>query len=197
MKVPKDFKLIGFTGTMGSGKDTAALHCIEQHNMIRLSFATPLKQACMKMFGFSHDQMHDTILKETIDTRWNKSPREVLQWMGTDVMREQFGPDFFVKRMEIEINNCVLDKIFLNKYDGIVITDVRFDNEAALIRGLGGSIVHIRRSQQNKSSTKRVKQHTEHVSESGISHNFLDQNIVNDGTLGKLFSQVDTLLTKL
>lgn len=38
--------------------------------------------------------MHDQNLKENKIERLNASPREILQWLGTDIIREEFNKKF-------------------------------------------------------------------------------------------------------
>ena len=89
-------KIIGLTGVAGAGKDSAALAIKESEPTTDIfPFAGPLKEACKILFNFSHEQLHDPIIKEVHDKRWNKTPREILQWLGTDVLRTHINQDFF------------------------------------------------------------------------------------------------------
>ena len=63
-----------------------------------------------------------------------RSPRQILQWWG-DYRRAQ-DRKYFVDATTLAIVDCL---------DDVVITDVRFPNEAALVRQLGGQLWQIRR----------------------------------------------------
>jgi len=54
----------------------------------------------------------------------------------------------------------------------IVIDDVRFDNEAEFIRDMGGTILEVKR-------TKLDENNDTHISEAGLSENFIHGTINN------------------
>ena len=131
--------IIGFMGKAGAGKTTAA-QAAERFviNSVIKSFATPLKQAVKKLFLFSDEQVFGTYeQKAAIDPRWGVTPREVLQKIGTDCIREMLCKDFWVRRMEAEIE--ALDNAV------VIIDDVRFVDEAQMILDRGGVLIAIRR----------------------------------------------------
>lgn len=158
----KTKQIIGLTGLAGSGKDSTANIFKEDTNVQILSFAHPLKDVCELLFDLEKEQLNDNKLKEIKDKRWGKSPRELMQWFGTDIIRN-FDPDFFVKKMENTIINSH-KKI-------VIITDVRFENEFNLIKKLGGIVIEIKRPEQKNIET------CNHISENGISNP--DYTIIN------------------
>ena len=142
--------LIGLTGRKHSGKDTCLKNlsnCDCEFEIVNYSFALPLKAQLKDLFDLTDDQLNDPILKEEVDKRYDKSPRELMQWFGTDCMRKQIDDNFWIKKFirfyEKEISNS---KMGTSKDKVIIVTDVRFNNEATVIRELGGSIVKIQRS---------------------------------------------------
>lgn len=159
--------IIGLTGKAGSGKDTVASF-LDKKNTDVFAFADPLKHACKILFNFTEEQLYDPYMKEQIDIRWNKSPREIFQWLGTDVIRKHIKEDFFIINMKNKIENS--DK-------NIIITDVRFDNEAEFIKSIGGIIVKINRP------NSKTTDHCDHLTEKGINEKFIDYIIINDGNL--------------
>ncbi len=159
-------KIIGITGIAGSGKDTFANTIKESEpNTDVFAFAGPLKEACKILFNFSHNQLHHPIVKEEIDERWERSPRQILQWLGTDILRTHINEDFFVLNMKQRIDS--------SKADYILISDVRFDNEAEFIRSLGGKIIKI--IGEGSETTK----HSGHITEKGISFHLIDAIVAN------------------
>jgi hypothetical protein len=169
-------KIIGLTGRAGAGKDTAA--SLFEDEAVMLSFAKPLKEAVQILFNFTYDQLYDPIKKEEIDVRWGKSPRQILQYIGTNVLRENINKDIFIINMEERIKEAMkLSK----KY--IFITDVRFDNEACLIKALGGHVLEIVRD-----TTSTI--HTDHPTEQGISDFLVDARIYNDGSIEDLRNKI-------
>ena len=167
--------LIGFTAKAGSGKDTCALILKEKLEDVEIfSFAQPLKEACRLLFGFSDEQLYDPKIKEQVDSTWGKSPRQIFQWLGTDILRDHIDKNFFVKLMTKRIQNST------KKF--VIIPDVRFDNEAALVKELGGIVIKIERP--NAETTI----HSEHATEQGI--NQFDELIINDGSLEVLVEKL-------
>ena len=70
-----------------------------------------------------------------------QSPRQILRWWGTEYRRAQ-DESYWLKKMQARID-------WANQQDmppnTIVITDVRFKNEAELVRKMGGQIWRIDR----------------------------------------------------
>jgi hypothetical protein len=81
-------------------------------------------------------QMEDRVEKEMLDSRYGLSPRQIMQLFATEFCRNMINRDFWVNRMEDDIKS--------SPFSRIVITDVRFPNEANLIRTYG-TLVHINR----------------------------------------------------
>ena len=132
--------IIGFMGLAGAGKTTAAcaLQAACTGNAAIHSFASPLKEAVKHLCLFSDEQVYgDLDAKSLIDPRWGFSPRQAMQMIGTDCVRKMLCEDFWVRRMRLAVEQ--------SKADVIIIDDVRFGDEADLIKGLGGHVVMIKR----------------------------------------------------
>ena len=71
--------IIGLVGKKGSGKDTMADFLVENYHFKQYAYAEPLKKLCQDLFCLTDAQVNCHALKETIDERWNKSPRQILQ----------------------------------------------------------------------------------------------------------------------
>lgn len=181
-------KIIGFSGKAGSGKDTSAdiiknMYQLDlRYKVYRLSFSKVLKRAVKILFNLTEQQLYDRVLKEKLDARYNYSPRYILQYIGTDVIRQHFGQDFFVNRLSEEIDDIMRrhEKAMFKKNVLIMITDVRFDNEAEMILRSGGIVVDITRD------TEQTTDNRNHVSENGISRNLVSYTIFNNNTLSDL-----------
>lgn len=141
-------KLIGIMGLKGSGKDTVAkMLPISWH---RMAFADTLKDITSILFGWDRGMLEGSSessreWREKVSTYWSKelgikdfTPRMALQLLGTDVFREHFHQDIWVK---------VLKNRIINTNSDVVITDVRFLNEANMIKELGGNIVQVIRGE--------------------------------------------------
>ena len=141
--------LIGFSGTKGSCKDYFADYLVNNKLFIKLSFASPLKEITKILFNLSDEDVKDPIKKELINPKFNASPRELMQWLGTDIMREEFNKKFNYSG-SIWIDN-VKDKIktLLDNNKDVVIDDVRFQNEVDMIHSLGGIVINLRNDLDN------------------------------------------------
>lgn len=144
--------IIGITGKAGSGKTTAA-NVLADRGFKKLSFATPLKEIA-KAFGCSGEE----------DDR----NRELYQKLGTDVGR-WYDKDIWVKKMAQRILDIEEASIAYQDQTMIVIDDVRFDNEAMLIKKLDGFVIELKGSGYYKSGSL-----ASHASEGGISESLID-----------------------
>ena len=170
-----DPALIGFAGKARSGKDTAGKYLVDEYQFLRYSFAQPLKDAAKIMFHLTDEQVEQ---KENVIEPWGKSPRELYQLLGTDVARS------------IDVNVWVKGaEIFKQENTGrsIVITDVRFSNEAYWIRNNGGVVIFL------ESKTRGIHEHTGHSSENGLTGEDVDLIIENDGTINALHEKLEEL----
>jgi len=172
--------IIGFHGCKGVGKDTAAQFLIDTYDFNKVAFADPLKEAVAALFDMTKEQV-DT-LKENNDVKvaimtevkgslhagniisW----RGFLQRFGTEMGRETFHRDFWVDLWE--------DHLYKNSMheDDIVVTDVRFKNEAEKIQHLGGVVVRITRPGHEPDG---------HKSEEPLPTIMIDAEIHNNSTL--------------
>lgn len=173
--------IIGFTGKKQAGKSTAAAFLVDQ-GYVKHSFADPLRDMAnvlLTALGFSEaDIKHYYDHKENPILGINTSMRYLLQTLGTEWGRSHVDPDLWVK-----CEQARLEKMFPE--ERIVYDDVRFENEAALIRSYGGLIVHIWRPGWR---------HDEHASESGIAVAKGDIRIDNCSNLGLLLDEVLSLV---
>jgi len=110
------------------------------------------------------------------DIFYTVSPRQMLQWVGTECVRDVVGDNFWVEQAPTS---------------AVVIPDVRFENEADFCR-LNGVMVHVSRPNQE------VIAESGHISESGIMPDpIVDKYITNDSTIDTLRNSVDQLLVDL
>ena len=105
--------------------------------------------------------------------------REILQRIGTDAMRNGFHPDVWVKIAELNLQRIVDDGDFF------IISDIRFENEAELVKRLGGIVVNIERDTCTNST---------HASEQALPKNVIDYDVINNGTLDDLQSCADRII---
>lgn len=186
-KIPQ---IVGVTGRKYNGKDTIGDYLVKNYGYTKLSFASPLKEMCKMLFGFTDEQLYGD-LKETIDVRWNQSPRVIMQYFGTDLIRDKIGVvlpdtnnDFWVK--------CLMNKVDAlmneNPNSRFVICDVRFHNEIEAIKRCKYTNVVI------KVDRPDIISNDVHISETLIDFLPFDTLITNDKQICHLYKQVDDLL---
>lgn len=170
--------LIGLCGTKGSGKDTVAGILLEQHGFLQYALAAPLKRVCKELFDFTDDQLWGGC-KDIVDPRFHKTPRELMQKLGTDFVRCEIGEDFWLSRFEAWFaSNTLLERV--------VVSDVRFQNEIDLIKRMGGRILKIERP--------KLKSGDMHVSEQADSLVGIDAVIQNGTSISALELEVNRMM---
>lgn len=131
-------KLIGFTGLAGSGKTTAR-NALESVGWKNVKMAAALKDMARVLFcaaGLDPEECVEGKLKEeSLQELFGKSPRYVMQTLGSEWGRDCINHDIWVNLAK---KQC-LD--LMDKGINVVIDDVRFDNEAEMIRSIGGKVV--------------------------------------------------------
>lgn len=140
-------KLIGLHGAAGCGKDTVAEILCATQEFRSVSFAEPLIDMLVAGFRVSKSYFTDRNLKEIqIPELCGKSPRQLMQTLGTEWGRNYVDCDVWVKIADRKIDYLRKLAAAGNAYiEGIVATDVRFQNEYDYIRNHGGTIWHIHR----------------------------------------------------
>jgi len=171
--------LIGISGSAGAGKDTLAEYLWRTHTFTRIAFADPMKRATQAIFGLSDEQTWSRDLKEISIPYWGLSPRRMFQMVGTDAMQGTFGRDVWLKRWKLSYE-------MVKDSENVVVPDVRFPQEAELIRELGGYIIQLNRKCENGLDAEAKA----HVSEAGISVKYLDFVLHNDSSIDDMCLQM-------
>jgi dephospho-CoA kinase len=187
-------KIIGITGNKGSGKSTVAKILCEL-GWYELSFAQPLKEGLQKIFNLTDEQIYGNE-KEIIDSYWNVTPRELLQVIGTDLLREQLPlllPQIKDSTLWIQCLDKKLQELkYHNKgtYKGIVISDVRFIDEIQYIRHQNGHIWHVINDDYN---LNELSQHSSEKLSQNITDIKPNHIIYNNSTFDDLKYKVTDL----
>jgi midasin (ATPase involved in ribosome maturation) len=199
-------RIIAFAGKSRSGKDTLSSVLIEM-GYIHLKIADELKNLVCDLLSVSRENLEKTkdlkkeirlsssdlyiISKETtvplnslqeLETKIFSSPRELLQYLGTDIIR-RYVPDWHIRRF--------LDKIKPNeKY---VNSDIRFKDEVEAVKNLDNNskIIYIQREMKNNPVSNTL-----HESETGLDETTqgIDYCINNNGTLDDLYNKLEDIL---
>lgn len=134
--------IIGLAGSKGTGKSTVAKYLEENHGFTRMSFADPIRDMLCHL-GVTRREMN--FEKETPLPRFNgKTPRQMMQTLGTEWGRGMVDQDIWTAHMGRRLTAIMaLDN---GRYEAlVVIDDVRFDDEAAMIERMGGETFLLRR----------------------------------------------------
>jgi hypothetical protein len=206
--------LIGISGAAGSGKDTLArgiaatdVYCIHH-------FADPIKQAINIMFGFEMADWDDREWKEeclpeiqmqltreycdrhdipraVVGEFAGRSPRFLAQTLGTEWGREIIDKNLWLKLAKRKYSK-ISKQATLNHGRimgmGMIIPDVRFQNEAEWIREEGGLLIHLERPGQKEISE------SSHASEAGFDPALVHEVIYNDGPPSKMITDARDIL---
>ena len=185
-------QIIALTGLAGTGKDTAADILATHCGFTKLAFADALRAEVQAAFNVPAELLTRRDLKEmptaalalvectdigfigavcriemmrgrALTWSWleaQRSPREIMQQWGTEYRRAQ-RVNYWLELLRGRIRQ-------LHALDGrsrFVITDCRFENEAAMIRAMGGVVWQITRTDvqpvegQHASATDGTKLH--------------------------------------
>ena len=160
----KKNRIIAFAGRKRSGKSMLAKGMREySSNIVIVTIADNLKFLCCKLLNRTYDELNqmkddgtifeakvddywvstikrelnisDNIIRKEIGGRIFTNVREVLQIIGTDLIRK-YSPDWHIDKTIERINSYGDDKI-------IVVDDVRFPNEKRKIEEIGGDVYFI------------------------------------------------------
>ena len=193
--------IIGICGLIGSGKDTIADYLVNDHNFVKLSFADKLKDSVAEMFDWDRNLLdgktdESRAWREQLDPFWSKemgrdiTPRFVLQVFGTECMRDGFYDGVWV--------SLAKKKIIDNPQINWVIPDVRFENEAEMIKDIKGEVWWIKRGQLpiwfRMYQDIGQKPKDVHPSEWAWANTKFDAELSNNSTIAQLKNQVQDRL---
>lgn len=169
--------LVGLCGPAGCGKDTVA-QMLSPHGFHKYTLALAMKQGLEVMLGIPLSVWDNRVAKEAVVPWIGKSPRQLAQTLGTEWGRNLIHQDLWVNRMLRE-----WDTVRQSVSPRMVVTDVRFDNEALAIINAGGTVWKIER--------EGVAPVAAHVSEAGVSPALIEGVIKNYSSLDALRQNVD------
>ncbi len=171
----KKQRIVGLGFRAKSGKDATADALVREFGVVKMAFADPLKTCAKTIFGWTDAHVYGD-LKEVVDPYWGFTPRWALQKLGTEGVRDVIGKDTWVKSARRRIENT----LSAPGVAGVVFTDVRFPEEAALVKDLGGEVWHVYRASLGPLALDA------HESEVAMLKYPWDRVIENDGSLRDL-----------
>lgn len=138
--------IIGISGFEGSGKNTLADVLVKEFGFKQESFAGHLKDVLSSVFQWDREMLEGATLQSResrtkTDVWWSEklgydvNPKDMMRTIGTDLFRNHFNEDVWVYSLERKLSNC----------KNIVLSDVRFANEAKMVKRLGGILIRVKR----------------------------------------------------
>lgn len=200
--------LLGLIGHARTGKDTFAARLVEDHGYRRVAFADPLRRLAYALDpiaivrhhyapltparaaeGFpqgpliGHEVVRLAALVDAVgweEAKTHDEVRRTLQRLGTEAGREVLGADVWVRLGMAAAEEARRD------YRPVVLTDVRFPNEAEAVAAAGGLLLRMVRD---------VEGVVPHVSETALDDWAEDLAVLNRGTIADLHSCADQVAT--
>lgn len=162
-------KIFAIAGKARHGKDTVASmikNNLESkgYKVLITHYADLLKFICKSLFDW--------------DGKKNAYGRQLLQYVGTDVIRKQ-APDYWV--------NYIIDMLhfFGDNWDYVMIADCRFPNEIDLLKANFENVCSIRVIRPNFDNGLSIEQQS-HLSETALDKYDYDLVIYNETDLQNL-----------
>lgn len=173
--------LIGIAGPAQSGKSTLSgefrrLVEFRGQKYAEKPFAGPLKRM-LASIGVNVSDLSKNVPVPFLDGRI--TPRFMMQTLGTEWGRSLM-PDLWMRVWKHELDDSA---------HTVCVPDVRFDNEAELIRKLGGIVIHIQRK-----PTADMLAVPAHASEAGIKKEKGDIIFRNDRGIEKMAALAASIL---
>lgn len=152
---------IGIAGAKRAGKDTLARGLAEALAPIPVdSFAAPIRRFVADLLGWSLEELEE---RKEVRVAWlGVTPRHMMQTLGTEWGRH-VASDLWVAAA------------FARNPLGCIYSDVRFPNEADVVRDDGGVVIRVSRPGFEPGRDT-------HASEVPLPDGLVDIELVNDGT---------------
>lgn len=181
--------VIALCGVKGCGKDTAAAPLLAQ-GYANVKMADGLKIMLRAFLAYrgadaaTIDRMIDGDLKERPSRFFNgRSPRHAMQTLG-DWGREEMHRDFWL--------DATMDR--LDQVGNAVITDVRYPNEAARVRGLGIPLLRVERPWLTSTDCHSSETQIRDLPATGVLLNIAVSAEAFQAHAARTFSQLDSTL---
>jgi hypothetical protein len=179
---------IGLIGKARSGKDTAAGFLVRDRAYVRLAFADPLKEMALRIDPWipSGYGVYVRLSKLIRDVGWDYAKetypevRRILQHTGQTV--REYDDEFWLTAIRRKLNTAERWNI------PVVVTDVRYPNEARMLKARGFRLVRVVRPGASAGGNA-----AQHSSETALDDFQADVTVTNAGTLEELRTAVAAL----
>ncbi len=176
-------RILAFTGKMGAGKSTAIeqLGYLYDGTIKLIKFAKPLydiQEYVYRRIQSVHRRPEDFV-----------KDRKLLQWLGTEWGRNSISESLWVDIWKHDAQTSQ------ERHHLVVCDDLRYDNEAAAVKSIGGVVVKIENNSNARIDTTAGIQG--HASELGIDNSLIDCIIDNSSDISDLRQSLLTMNSKL
>lgn len=183
-------KIFSFGHQKKVGKDTFANYIVtalrtsnKVRRVIKAGFADKLKDVCYQLYSWAgmmprdfYDQPANEKFKEELIPALGKTPRQIWISFGNEVKNSAYPNtwlDYLLRGVDTDV---------------LVVSDMRFPNEAFRIRQLGGKVVKI------------IRPSVPHTSDAAddplLDYTEWDEIIVNDGSLKDLYTKAEDFVKR-
>lgn len=140
--------ILGLSGKRGTGKDTLADILVKKYGFIKLPFAEALKEGVRRDFNLTRDHTDGALKEVELEEYMGYTPRSIMIDYGQ--FFRGFDSDFWVKKVfdKIKFVQQQCDMVAWENPLRVVISDVRFTNEADYIKENGGLLARLERKSE-------------------------------------------------
>ena len=175
--------IIGLSGKAGAGKDTIANYLVEHHGYKKVAFADKIRECLFALDPIVATRADYPLhLSEYFDDfGWEQTKklpevRRLMQTFGTEVGRNLIDSNIWI---EIALGS-------VKPGDKVVVSDVRFPDEAENIKWLFGEIWRVERNVGYLFGN--------HISETALDDWVFDRTFINDKSIEHIHSLVDYVM---
>jgi hypothetical protein len=169
--------LIGLSGKIGSGKNTAAILLREEHpQFIEVAFAENVKKVVAILTGTTFEENMDREKRKRRIEAFGATLGELQQKVGNG-MRQTVG------------TNVWIQAVMSNLSPYTIITDVRFPDEVKAIEQAGGIVIRIERTEEHqkvhdlKGEFLNDMRPRNDITETALDDYPFERKVMNNGTL--------------
>ncbi len=196
--------IIGVSGKAGTGKDTFA-DALADLGFVKISQADPMKRFCREVLGFTDEELWgpSSARNRPCERLGGLSARHALQTLGTEWGRVHCHDTMWIdhaltvaRRLLFPLlegdapwkytpqRGLYLGEEYEAPARGVVIPDVRFQNELDAIKAAGGRVVRLRRDGAGLQGASAM--HASELEQDAIPDSAFDVMLENVGTVEDL-----------
>lgn len=173
--IKRNIKIYILSGKAESGKSTVAKIMkdnLQNKKVITLAYASYLKMYAKEIIGWDGNE--------------NTKPRELLQQLGVELIKNNIDDKMLIRRIIEDIN------VYSYFYDVIIISDARFTEEIEDIKNIFNDVTVIHIKGLDNNLTEEQKKHATEISLDN--YNNYDYEIDNTNSIDELKDRIKEIL---